>query len=143
MPTLVMGENPLATSAESSLSSTSGLLIKLLLGRPGNPLLGMTVDVRDVAELHVLALDSKVPAGRYLANSGSTIWRDAFGIVGREFPEKAKSVFAEENERVEVGANIDAGKTEEAFQFKFRSWEEQVKGAVAHYLSLLEKESSK
>ncbi|KAL2071870.1 hypothetical protein VTL71DRAFT_13105 [Oculimacula yallundae] len=143
MPTLVVGANGLAKTAEETLLSTSGLLLKLLLGQPGNPIIGVSVHVDDVAKLHVLALKPEVPAGRYLVSSegpkGSD-WHSGFAVVKKYFPDAVGKVFVTEAERYIVPANVDVTKTEEAFDFKFASFEEQAKSAIGNYVDLLAKE---
>ena len=140
MPSLVIGPNPLAKAAEDLLSGTNAPPLRMLLGRPGRPTLGSSVSVQDVAKLHVLALDTSIPAGRYLAASGGpkgTDWADAFGVVKKYFPESIRDIFVAEGKTVIVPINVDTSKTEKAFGFKFESFEEQVKSAVENYLKLL------
>lgn len=143
MPTLVIGANGLAKKAEEKLSSTSGLLLKLLLGQPGAPILGASVHIDDVAKLHVLALKPEIPSGRYLVSSEGTKgtdWHDGFAVVKKYFPEAVGKVFVAEAERYIVPANVDTLKTRQAFGFEFATFEEQAKSAVGNYLELLAKE---
>jgi len=142
MPSLVVGPNPLSTTAEDYISGTNAPLLKMLLGEPGNMMFGSSVSVLDVAELHVLALNSSVPAGRYLvASEGSkgTDWADAFEIVKKHFPEASGTTFVTEGSPIVVLSNVDTLKTQKAFGFTFRSFEEQVQNVAGNYLKLLSK----
>ncbi|KAE8453922.1 hypothetical protein EG329_007698 [Mollisiaceae sp. DMI_Dod_QoI] len=143
VPSMVLGEDPLAITAKDVTTSSNGALMRLLLGEPGRPTLGSAVSLQDVAALHVLALDSKVPAGRYMVASGraeGTNFLDAFNIVRKHFPAASEKVFAKQGEMPIVKINVDTSKTEKAFGFTFQSYEEQVKSVVSSYLSLLKKE---
>jgi len=140
MPSLVIGANPLAKTAEDLLSSTNAPLLGMLLGRPGRPMFGSSVSVQDVAHLHVLALDPSIPAGRYLAASGGpkgTNWAEAFGVVKKHFPESVGKTFVGEGQPVIVSVQVDTLKTEKAFGFEFQNFEEQVKSVVENYIALL------
>tara|TARA_B100000949_G_C14039172_1_gene348748 strand:+ start:127 stop:486 length:360 start_codon:yes stop_codon:yes gene_type:complete len=46
------------------------------------------VDVRDVAEAHVRALEGGQPEGRYLVVGGHAWFRDIAKILGGEFPDR-------------------------------------------------------
>jgi nucleoside-diphosphate-sugar epimerase len=140
MPSLVVGPNPLSKTPEDFISGTNTPLLRLLLGKPVPHMLGSTVSVLDVAELHVLALNTSIPAGRYLAASGGlkgTNWAEAFGVVKKYFSEEAEKTFVTEGKPVIVKIDVDTLKTEKAFGFKFRSFEEQVKSVAENYLALL------
>lgn len=133
MPSLVIGPNPLSKTAEDYISGTNAPLLRMLLGRPGIPMLGSSIPVQDVAKLHVKALETSIPAGRYLAASGGskgTQWADAFGIVKEHFPEASGKIFKTEGKPVVVPINFDTSKT-------FQSFEEQVKSVAENYLQLL------
>jgi nucleoside-diphosphate-sugar epimerase len=140
MPSLVIGPNPLSKTAEDYISGTNAPLLRMLLGRPGRPMLGSSISVQDVAKLHVKALDASIPAGRYLAASGGsrgTQWADAFGIIKEHFPDASGNIFKTEGKPVVVPINVDASKTEKAFGIAFKSFEEQVKSVAENYLALL------
>jgi hypothetical protein len=140
MPSLVVGANPLSKTADDFVSGTNAPLLEILLGRPGRPMLGSSISVQDVGKLHILALDTMIPAGRYLAASGGhkgTDWADAFGIVKKHFPESVGKIIVTEGKPVIVPINVDTSKTEKAFGFKFQSFEEQVKSVAENYLALL------
>lgn len=103
-------------------------------------MLGSSIPVQDVAKLHVKALETSIPAGRYLAASGGskgTQWADAFGIVKEHFPEASGKIFKTEGKPVAVPINVDTSKTENAFGIAFPSFEEQVKSVAENYLALL------
>lgn len=71
------------------------VIARMLRGMPGAPRIGLNVvDVRDVAELHVLALESPAAAGRRFIAVGGFMWmrevgrllRRALGPDGRRAP---------------------------------------------------------
>jgi nucleoside-diphosphate-sugar epimerase len=109
------------------------------------PVPGMSVLVDDVAKVHVMALDSSGVKGgeSFLAASqgiGGTVWGDAIEIVNRNFPEEVKSgVLPNKSPAPTKRIRLDASKTEEVFDFKFASYEEQVKSMVKQYLEMVRK----
>lgn len=91
-----------------------------------------------VAFMQVKALDPKVPAGTYIANSDGTVWQDATKIVAESFPETVtKGVLPNNGVHDTRPAKIDAKRSEEVFGFKFKTYKDQVKSIVSHYLELL------
>ncbi len=89
-PGAVLGpvlEKDIGTSAELALQLMQGTL-------PGLPRLGFTVvDVRDVAALHILAMESPKAAGQRFACANGFLWlEDMANILREAFPEKSKKV---------------------------------------------------
>ncbi|ENH73594.1 hypothetical protein FOC1_g10002844 [Fusarium oxysporum f. sp. cubense race 1] len=76
----------------------------------------------------------------YLCSSGGiegTKWEDAKDIVRRNFPKAvAIGIFPLEGSQPSRPIRLDSSDTEEAFGWKFASFEEQVKSVAAHYLCL-------
>lgn len=103
------------------------------------------VSLHDVAKLHVLGLNSSVPAGRYLAATGGlegVNWYEAFDVVKKEFPELAGKYSEPEEKEHIFHCATDVSKTENAFGLKFQSYEEQVKEVLSAYLALLKKDEN-
>jgi dihydroflavonol-4-reductase len=89
-PGLVLG--PLL---DADAGSSADLIASCLRGKyPGCPRLSFpVVDVRDVARVHRLALESDAPSGaRYLATSGSVWFRDLMRPIKDSLGERARKV---------------------------------------------------
>jgi nucleoside-diphosphate-sugar epimerase len=71
-----------------------GIIARMLRGMPGVPRIGLrVVDVRDVAEAHLLALDAPESAGKRFIAVGDMLWmREVGQILHERFPEAAKTV---------------------------------------------------
>jgi len=85
-PSGVLG--PVMSSA--SLSATNDFIVQFLQGKvPAMPKIAFDfVDVRDVSELHIHALEDPKAAGeRYLAVSGMLSMKELSGILGEGFPD--------------------------------------------------------
>jgi len=143
MPSYVIGKNELVTDAKNITVGTNGAAFGPVLGvdaklaRPGT-----TVHLDDVARVHVLALDPKIPGNQsfFLNSEGlkGTIWEDAIDIVASNFPEAVKKGVLPNNGKAPTkSTKIDARRTEEVFGFKFKSYEEQVLSVTRHYLELI------
>ena len=100
------------------------------------PRLGSSVSIDDVAKVHVQALKSSIPPGRFLVASVGTKWMDANTVVKEYFPGDIGKSLSAGGEVGTVAINVETNKTQEAFGIKFQSFEEQVKDAVKSYLSL-------
>jgi hypothetical protein len=97
--------------------------MNLLGGGPTDGISGASISVDDVAELHVLALNPNISAGRYLASArgkGGRVWTDALDIVKRNFPEAFGTIFATEGNPTVTPLNINTSKTEKTFGFTFQ-----------------------
>lgn len=104
------------------------------------PLLKGSVHVDDVAQLHVLSLNSSVGNENFLACGDSADWADSFEIVKRRFPEAyADGVFKFESipRPVSIDCAVDNSKARKTFNFTFKSFEEQTVSVVEHYLELI------
>lgn len=147
LPAYIIGKSELVTESSSFMTGTNPLVMMPILGvSPPTPLPGVTVHLNDVAELHVKALDPSIPGGSSFAlNSQSPqgiVYQDATDIVARDYPEQvAKGVLPNSGKTQTLPLKFDASATEKAFNFKFRSFEEQVKSIVDHYLELKANES--
>lgn len=139
MPAYVFGPNQLARTREDFARGSNGILLGHLLGRPGAPLMTLSVHIDDVARIHVLSLNEAVPAGRYLLASGGTAgtdWAEAFWVIKRYFAEAIGATFIRDPEVRMMNVRADTLKAERAFDIKFKSFREQVKDVVEYYLSL-------
>lgn len=144
-PSFIIGKNELVQSAEEALLGTNVKVLGLVLGNKSeSPVVGASVHVNDVAYMHVKALDDKVGAGSYVANSGGeggTIWQDAVGVIGREFKKAVEQgVLKDDGVQLTRRLRIDARRGEEVMGFTFKGYEEQVRSVVGHYLELKGKE---
>ncbi|TVY81307.1 putative uncharacterized oxidoreductase [Lachnellula suecica] len=142
LPTFVFGAHYLARTPEEMISSSNGLLLSYLRGKPDRPVTTNTVHIDDVAKLHVQSLDPTIPAGRYLLASGGeagTDWSEAIPAVKKHFPEAVGTTFVEKADIQALKIGIDDSKAEQTFGVEFKSFEEQVKSSAGYYLSLLSK----
>ena len=137
MPSLIIGANRLAKTREEFISGANAPLTKQLLGdKFPVPRLGSSVSIDGIAKVHVQALKSSVPAGRFLVASVGAKWMHANTIVKEHFWEEIENSLSADVEIASVEINVDTEETQEAFGIKFQSFEEQIKDAVKSYLSL-------
>jgi nucleoside-diphosphate-sugar epimerase len=141
LPTFVVGPNRLATTPQAVLSGSNGLAIGTLFGAQNpNGLPAAAVHVDDVAFIHIASLGSKVQGN---ANFGAN-WDvkgvefdSAMDIVKKSYPtEVEKGVFPLGGSVKSLPMPFDASATEKVFDFKFKSWETQVKDIVDYYLEV-------
>lgn len=138
---LVLGRNEMMKTVEDARRGTNDYLVAPLTGRDIGPTPGPSVHLRDVALAHVKSLDLRVPGNQgYLLVSrgvGGSPWNTAFDVARREF---AAAIDA--GTLVGVGSvnvvpvNYNASKSEGALGFQFRSFEEQVRDVLGHYVEL-------
>ncbi|KAK8932695.1 hypothetical protein H634G_07019 [Metarhizium anisopliae BRIP 53293] len=144
MPVFVFGRDETVTEAGSIAKGTNGILIGPLLGHAGGyPLRGASVHVDDVARIHVLALDPKVPGNQdFLAAAAEAESVDSarsFEIVKRRYPgEYADGVFKFDGgaEPPATGARVDGTKATRILGVQYKTFEEQVVSVVDHFLEL-------
>ena len=150
-PTFVLGRDELATTSKQLLNSTNEKVLGQVLGIPDpawpvRPVAVASLD--DTAMVHVKALEKDKVKGNqsfiisYPSDVGNE-WDDINKIVAKEFPEAVKSgVLPNSGSMGTVVAKLDTKKTEEAFKFKHKSFEEMVVEVVGQYLELVEKEKA-
>lgn len=115
MPSIIIGANCFVTTRKDFISGTNGPLIKQLLGgKIAEPKLGSTVSIDDVAKLHVLALKSSVPVGKYLVGLDRDGWVDANTIVKKDFSEEIGKSLSAEGEAAKMTIKVHGAKTEKA-----------------------------
>lgn len=147
-PSYIIGKNELVTSKSDFMHGTNKILLGPVLGaKSPTPFPGSTIWLNDVAKLHVLGLDSKIPGNRhYITNSGGldgTTFNDVKNIVAEKYPEEvAKGLLPNNGDFPTMKVKVDASKTEEVFGFKFAGVETQVTELVDAYLELLKKEGA-
>ncbi|KAE9368103.1 NAD(P)-binding protein [Stipitochalara longipes BDJ] len=143
MPSFVIGKNELVTDPKKITDGSNGFafgqILGLSLGFSGS---GSTVHLDDVAKVHVLALDPKIPGNtNYILNSGGlngTVWSDAIGIVARNYPEAVAAGLLPNNGVMETHKLVvDASKVEKAFGIKLLDFEAQIKSLTNHFLELV------
>ena len=107
---------------------------------PITPIPRSSVQVDDIAFMHVKGLDPKVLAGSYIGNSydyAGTVWQNATGIAAEHFPKAVeKGIISDNGLQPTRKPRMDAKKTEEVMGVKFLSFEEQPKSVVEHFLEL-------
>ncbi|UPL02810.1 hypothetical protein LCI18_013744 [Fusarium solani-melongenae] len=142
LPSMVTGKNELNRTPEDVGKGSNGTTLGVLLNNKSEiPGLGVSVHVKDVARAHIDALNLVIRGNRnYLCSSGGvegTTWDDAKDIVRRHFPKAvADGTFPLQGSQPSRPIRLDSSETEEAFGWKFASFEEQVKSLAEHYLEL-------
>jgi len=145
MPSFVVGKNELATTKEAVNSGSNALALNPILGVQ-NPagLSGTTVHVDDVAFVHIAALDPKIEGNQNFAcNSNGTEgtkWDDGLDIVRKHFSSAVKDgIFPLNGAQKSNPLKFDASKTEEVFNFKFKSYEDQIVSLAGWYAEVASK----
>lgn len=147
IPTWIFGRDELVTRHDifASLGTANATLLAPLLGHKNDVAMNACfIYIGDIAKMHVLALDPKVPGNQAFVGSsdgiGNTRWEDMFDIVKEEFPE------AVAGGRLPLGGTqpttvipLDASKSEQVLGIKFVPFREQLKEVVGQYLELLTK----
>ncbi|KIL87019.1 hypothetical protein FAVG1_09573 [Fusarium avenaceum] len=142
LPSMVTGKNELNRSPEDVGKGSNGTTLGVLLNNKSEfPTLGVSVHVNDVARAHIDALNTAFQGNRnYLCSSGGvegTTWDDAKDIVRRHLPKAvADGVLPLEGSQPSRPIRLDSSETEEAFGWKFASFEEQVKSVAEHFVKL-------
>jgi nucleoside-diphosphate-sugar epimerase len=138
MPGFILGRSELVTVAEDLLNSTNVVVLGPVLGHqmPARPC--EVVDVRDVARIHVGALDEKKVVGSksFLLDAGRMSFDDANEIAAREFPDAVKAGI------LPLGGSIpskfhklDTSDTVKTFG-PMHTYEEAAKEVIGQYLEL-------
>jgi len=141
-PGYVLGRSELVTNAADAVRGTNKVVLGPVTGLDLGPTPGFSVHLRDVAMAHVKSLEPEVPGNRgYLLISGDvegTRWEDVFDVVARHFPEAVETGVISNNGNISsIPLKIDNSETERLLGFRHRSFEEQVKDVVGHYLELI------
>jgi nucleoside-diphosphate-sugar epimerase len=140
-PGYVLGANELVTDPAEVVSGSNGVAIAQVLGfknKIPNP--GVAVHLEDVAEIHVLALDPKIPGNQYFLATIMVNYPDAIDIVNKRFPKEVASGLLPNNGFQPCGKLLaDGSRTEKVFGIKYRSYEEQIVSVTQQYIDLVAK----
>lgn len=138
---LVLGGNEMAKTVEEAHRGTNEYLLAPLTGLDFGPTPKPSVHLRDVALAHVKSLDPKVPGNQgYLLVSrgvGGSPWNQAFEIARQEFAGAIDAGTLVGGGKIDdVPVNYDVSASEAALGFQYRSFEEQVRDVLRHYVEL-------
>ena len=139
-PAFVIGKHELATTRAEVLAGTNGAALGHVLGSAGGPTPSTSVYVYDIAKMHVLALDPKIPGGQLflgVSENSNTRWEDAFDIVKKHFPKAVEDgTFPLNGSNPTKRLIFDNEYTKKTLGIEFVNFEEQVKSVAGHYLEL-------
>ncbi|KAG5953462.1 hypothetical protein E4U58_000392 [Claviceps cyperi] len=131
--------------ATIQFKGANSLLLGPLLGIYNNlpAMMGNSVHLDDVAELHVRALDAllTMETETFIAAAGPMNWSNCFDIVKGRFPkEHAEGVFPFYDivRPTTSVLNVDNSKAKRLLGRKFKTFEEPVVSVVEQYLHLRE-----
>ena len=139
-PAFVIGKNELARTRAEVLASTNFAALAPVLGNTYGPTPSTSVFVDDIAKMHVLALDPKIPGGQFflgVSEGSNTKWEDSLAVVKTHFPDAvASGTFPLTGTNPTKRLIFDNTYTEKTLGIKFASFEEQAKSVAGHYLEL-------
>ncbi|KAF2502199.1 NAD(P)-binding protein [Lophium mytilinum] len=143
LPSVVIGADERATSTEELLEGTRTLVMGPVLGVESPfPMVGVPVDMEDVARAHVDALKPSVPGNAEYVLSSDT----PEGIEWDQALDLAKKYVADdcgEGKALPLGGSfpttkwlLDVSATEKAFGWKFTPYEVTMRGLLKQYVEL-------
>lgn len=149
-PSFILGRSELHTTTQAMMSNMNATIVGIAQGKEWlMPLPGASVDVGDVARVHVQALKPEIPAGAYLINwndenGNGTDWSAVPGIIERLFPKEVieGKLKPQDVRPVTIPFKATSAKLERTFGFNLQGIEEQVRSVVGQYLKLLEEEET-
>ena len=137
-PSFVIGKNELASNRAEVLTGTNGAALGHVVGADSGPTPSTSVFVDDVAKMHVLALDPKIPGGQFflgVSEGSNTRWENSFDIVKKHFPEAVEDgTFPLSGKNPTKRLIFDNEYTKKTLGIRFASFEEQVKSIAKQYL---------
>ncbi|KAG6108402.1 hypothetical protein E4U14_003680 [Claviceps sp. LM454 group G7] len=147
LPVFILGRDDKFTDVTGvRFKGANSLLLGPLVGIHNNiaAMMGNSVHLDDVAELHVRALDALLTTENetFIAAAGPMNWSDCFDIVKRRFPkEYAQGVFPFYDivRPTTTVLNVDNSKAKRLLGREFKTFEEQVVSVVEQYLELRER----
>lgn len=150
LPVLILGRDDKFTDVTTNrFKGANSLLLGPLVGIHNNisAMMGNSVHLDDVAELHVRALHAPLATETetFIAAAGPMNWSDCFDIVKRRFPkEYAQGVFPFYDivRPTTSVLNVDNSKAKRLLGREFKTFEEQVVSVVEQYLELRERTTS-
>ena len=139
-PAFVVGKHELASNRAEIVAGTNRAALRHVLGSDIGPTPSTSVFVDDVARMHVLALDPKIPGGRLflgVSEDSNTRWEDAFGVVKERFPAAVENgTFPLTGKNPTKRLIFDNEYTKRTLGIEFASFEEQVTSVAEQYLEL-------
>jgi len=139
-PSYTIGKNELARNRSDAIVGTNGSALGHVLGKNQGPSSSTSVHVNDIAKMHVLALNPKIPGGNVflgVSENSDTHWEDSFEIVRKHFPEAVKNgTFPLSGSNPTKKLRFDTSFTKKTLGIEFLSYEEQVRSVAEHYLEL-------
>ncbi|KAM0249168.1 hypothetical protein ACHAQJ_009175 [Trichoderma viride] len=143
LPGWIFGPDELAiTSADFENASTNSVLLGVLRGSESDiPFNSNAVHVDDTAQLHVEALNPKIPGNQaFMATADGIdgmVWQEGIDIIKKHFPEAiADGRLKTTGKQPTAVVRVDSKKTEDTFGIQFLGFEEQVKSLVNQYLEV-------
>lgn len=138
-PTLVIGESRIQGSAEQIDFVNGHLWMIIQHGMPNPPPLpSVWVDVKDVAAIHVKAINCDAPSGtEFIASGPEVTWNEIAEFTKQEYPEVSKL------EPIYDGPNskADAAHAGKYLGLEWRPWKQTFRETVEQQLSFQDKGS--
>ncbi|KAL8992223.1 MAG: hypothetical protein Q9169_007267 [Polycauliona sp. 2 TL-2023] len=142
MPSFAIGKHELLTTHEeiTSRGTSNGITLAPIFGDGiPFPVPGVSVDIEDVAKVHVAALDPQIDGNQdFVVSAGGLAgiqWNDAKEIVKKRFPDAVdKGVFPLRGSTETRLMKVDGSKAERVFDFKYKDFEEQIVSVIGWYL---------
>lgn len=140
-PSFVLGHNGMASTPNECMKGTNAMILGMLLGcNYGSAFAGATVHVDDVARCHVAAAAGSLPTMPGCTSfilSQESRWNDAKSVAKRLFPEAvAKKILVSSGNMGTTYIPIDSSSTEDAFSFRFKSFDDQLESLISQFLDL-------
>eukprot|EP01117_Protostelium_nocturnum_P015540 TRINITY_DN6043_c0_g1_i1.p1 TRINITY_DN6043_c0_g1~~TRINITY_DN6043_c0_g1_i1.p1 ORF type:complete len:336 (+),score=110.06 TRINITY_DN6043_c0_g1_i1:48-1055(+) len=128
LPTFVFGPVIHPVKDAQSINLSVGLIYSALKGEEINEEMRPNyVDVRDVAEAHILAMEKPEASGnRFIVSSGHFGWGQVNGILRRNFPESKTRKPKNDQDRGDFGQPASNKKAKEILGIQFIQLEETV-----------------
>ncbi|PNP55824.1 hypothetical protein THARTR1_04044 [Trichoderma harzianum] len=143
LPGWIFGADELATTVKDfESSSTNSVLLNFLRGGQSDvPSNSNSVHIDDAAQIHVLALDPKIPGNQAFVAAGDgldgMVWENGLEVIKKSFPEAiAQGLLKTTGKQPTLTVRLDAKKTEETLGIKLIGFDEQVKSLVSQYLEV-------
>lgn len=149
LPSVVIGTDQRATSIKELLEGTRTLVMGPVMGVTSPyPMVGVPVDMVDVARAHVDAMKPSVPGNAEYVLSSDTPegveWDHSLDLAKKFFPNDCG-----EKKALPLGGSfpttkwlLDVSTTEKAFGWKFAPYEQTMKGLMSQYVELFNSEAS-
>lgn len=142
LPGVVIGPDAHAMTVEDLLVSARAMVMPVVLGAPSeSSMVSIPVLVNDVSRAHLDALEPRVPGNEdYILSSDTPDginWNEMKSVARKYFPTEVESGKLPCTGHLNtLRWKLDVTKTENAFGWKFTSFEETVRLMIAQYLEL-------